>query len=404
MLSMNALTPKKMHLFLFFTFLFNIFASFVHPVTPTFIVERHLDASMFGVALAAMNTMFFLFSPLWGKLCNYIASKKVYLICAIGYATGQVIFMLAQTEAVVVMGRMFAGIFTGGCYTAISNQTVNTSNGGMKEKNKNLTLMETLHMIGSAVGYFLGGFAGLISVEAAFLCQIIGLVSCGVLIYAFSVDDTDFKYIPKEKLTARDVNPFGAFKAVRSFATPLFIMIFMIVAISSLGQNSYEQCFNYFIKDQFGMTSAYNGTFKAVIAVITLILNMTVCMHLQKKTDINKTFIYVLLACTSLILTILVFRGQILFVVIYILYSSVNAIRTPILQSMCANRATPETSNNVMGFYQSMNSLGGIFGALFAGLIYKADPMLPFILAFAAYAIALLIGLLYRKGYAKGKK
>ncbi|MBR3036333.1 MAG: MFS transporter [Lachnospiraceae bacterium] len=397
------MTAKKMHLFLFFTFLFNIFASFVHPVTPTFIVERKLDASMFGIALAAMNTMFFLLSPFWGRLCDYIASKKVFLICAVGYGIGQIFFLLARSEVAVVAARMFAGSFTGGCYTAFANQTVNTSVGGMKEKNRNLTLLETLHMVGSACGYFLGGLVGVISVEASCLCQILGLISCGILVYAFCADDTEFKYIPKDRLNIREVNPFSAFKTVRNFATPLFIMIFAIVAISSLGQNSYEQCFNYFIKDQFGMTSAYNGTFKAVIAIITLILNMTVCMYLQKKTDINKTFIYVLLACTTLILTILVFNGQILFVVIYILYSSVNAIRTPILQSMCANRATAETSNNVMGFYQSMNSLGGIFGALFAGLIYKANPMLPFILAFTAYAISLLIGFFYRRGYEAGK-
>ena len=32
-------------------------ANFAHPVTPTLIVERHLDSSMFGIALAAMFVM-----------------------------------------------------------------------------------------------------------------------------------------------------------------------------------------------------------------------------------------------------------------------------------------------------------------------------------------------------------
>ena len=52
-----------------------------------------------------------------------------------------------------------------------------------------------------------------------------------------------------------------------------------------------------------------------------------------------------------------------------------------------------------MGFYQSMNSLGGIFGALFAGLIYSKNPMYPFILAFIAFLAATLIGLIYRRMY-----
>jgi predicted MFS family arabinose efflux permease len=66
---------------------------------------------------------------------------------------------------------------------------------------------------------------------------------------------------------------------------------------------------------------------------------------------------------------------------------------------MAAAQASPETSNAVMGFYQSMNSLGGIFGALFAGLIYSKNPMYPFILAFIAFLAATLIGLIYRRMY-----
>ena len=69
---------------------------------------------MFGVALAAMMTMNFCFSPFWGKLCGYIPTNRIMLICGIGYAIGQMIFGAAQSELMVVGGRMFAGIFTGG--------------------------------------------------------------------------------------------------------------------------------------------------------------------------------------------------------------------------------------------------------------------------------------------------
>ena len=64
-------------------------------------------------------------------------------------------------------------------------------------------------------------------------------------------------------------------------------------------------------------------------------------------------------------------------------------------------RADDENGNVLMGFYQAMYSLGGIFGALFAGLIYKRGVMLPFVLAFAAYALALLLGGIYRAVYRK---
>lgn len=384
--------------FLLIFILFNMAANFAHPVTPAFIVERQLDSSMFGVALAAMLTMNFLFSPLWGRLCNYIPTKRIQLITCVGYAVGQIFFLMARTEGMVLAARLFAGAFTGGVFTACSNYVINTAE-SKQQRDANLTILVTAQSVASAVGYFVGGMLGVYSTEAAFVVQIVCLSLAGILFQLFCLDDTPFKVRPSAPLSLREANPFAAFVNARTFMTPMVGLIFAVVAISSIGQNAYEQCFNYFIKDQYGMSSAYNGTFKAVIALLTLLLNATVCVQLQRKTDINRSFLWILGVCAALISVILVFRNQILFVGIYILYSSVNVMRLPLLQSMVAQRSTPESRNSLMGFHQSMTSLGGIFGALFAGLIYKQGPMLPFVLAFCAYLLAAVCGGVYVRKY-----
>lgn len=390
---------RKSRLFTFFVilFFFNMAASFAHPVTPTLIIERNLDSSMFGVALAAMMTMNFLFSPFWGKLCGYMSTRRIMLICSLGYALGQIIFGTAMSEVQVVGGRMFAGIFTGGVYTAMANHVINLS----EDRGRDLVWLTTVQNVAGAVGYFVGGMLGVISVGTAFAAQVIVLAVCGILYGVLCLDDTAYKVKPDRPLSARDVNPFGAFAAARTFMTPALAMIFVITAVSAIGQNSYEQCFNYYIKDQYGMTSAYNGIFKAVIAVLTLALNGTVSLWLQRKTDINRSFIYVLAVCTGLTASILINRSQMLFIAVYIIYSSVMVLRLPLLQTMSADHADESTSNQVMGFYQSMNSLGGIFGALFAGLIYASGPMRPFVLAFAAFLLSTLMGFVYYGRYRK---
>lgn len=391
----------KFSLFFVISFCFSMAANFAHPVTPTLIVERSLDSSMFGVALAAMMTMYFLFSPFWGKLCAYVPTKRIMLIGAVGYAVGQYIFGSAYSEAVVVGGRMFAGIFTGGAFTAIINYVVNFTQDDLKERGRKLVILSTVQNVGDACGYFIGGMLGLISVKAAFLAQVLALSLGGVCFYLICEDDTAVKVKPEKPLSFRDVNPFSAFLSARTFMTPLLAYVFIITAVSAIGQNSYEQCFNYYIKDQYGMSSAYNGMFKAGIAGLTLFLNSTVGLYLQKKTDINRSFLYILMLCTALIGSVLIFRGQIVFITVYIIYSSVMVLRLPLLQAMSSAQSTRETSNSVMGFYQSMNSLGGIFGALFAGLIYSQNPMYPFILAFIAFLISTLIGILYRRMYVR---
>ena len=50
---------KKMLAFFFACTLFSMACSFAHPVTPTLIVERGLDSSVFGTALAAMQNHYF---------------------------------------------------------------------------------------------------------------------------------------------------------------------------------------------------------------------------------------------------------------------------------------------------------------------------------------------------------
>lgn len=388
---------KKFILFLAVCTLFNMAASFAHPVTPTLIVERGLDSSMFGVALAAMMTMNFCFSPFWGKLCGYIPTKRIMLICGMGYAVGQMIFGAAQSELMVVGGRMFAGIFTGGAFTAFSNYVVNTSTS--ENRGANLTTLVTVQNVCGALGYFIGGMLGLISVEAAFIAQVVVLALAGVLYFFICEDDTPYKHKPTKPLTIKEANPFSAFLAAKKFMTPTLALIFIVIAISGVGYNSYEQSFNYFIKDQFNLGSQYNGTIKIIIAGLTMLLNSTVCMYLQKKTNINKTYLPVMLISTALVGSALLVKGQLPFMAIYIIYNGINAIRAPLLQSIVAGQAAKEHSNMAMGFYQSMNSFGSIFGALFAGLIYAANPMYPFILAFAAYGIACAVGALYIKKY-----
>lgn len=390
---------KKKKIFVFFCIctLFNMAANFAHPVTPTLIVERNLNSAIFGTALAAMQTTMFLLPPFWGKMCDYFPTKRIMMICCFGYAVGQVIFGAAQNETMVYAGRIFAGCFTGGVFTAFSNHVIHVSD--PDSRGPNLIATATIQTVAGALGYFIGGFLGLISVEAAFAAQIATLVLCGLLFQLCCLDDMAFAAKPDHPMTLREVNPFSAFVSVRSFMTPMLGLLFAIVAVSGIGHNAYEQSFNYYIKDQFRLSSAYNGTVKVIIAAVTMILNSTICIYLQKKTDTNKSFLPVLLLIPLPIASAILLRNQLPFFAAYIIYNGLHAVRIPLIQTLIANRATAENSNSVMGFYQSMNSLGSIFGALFAGLIYAVNPTYPFVLSLAAFGAACIIGAGYVKKY-----
>lgn len=397
---------KKFAIYIIGVCLVSIASNLAHPVTPTLIVERHLDSSMFGVALAAMQTIYFLFAPFWGRLCDYIPTRTVMLICCCGYAIGQGIFGAAQSEAMVIGGRMFAGIFCGGVFTSMLNYIVNTADpNDPTARGKKMTVYATANNVCNAVGYFIGGMLGLISVEVSFGAQVLLLIGCGVFFRFLCIDDTPMKKKPDHPLTFKDANPFGVFLSARSFMTPLLALFFVMVAVGNLGQTSYEQVFNFFIKDQLQLSSAYNGIFKAVIAAGTFLINSTLVLWIIRKTDTNISIMPVLVASALPIALVFVVKEHVLpFAICYVVFSVLAAMRMTLLQNIAASKGTPETSNRIMGFFQSMTALGGIFGAYFAGILYKKNPMSPFVLAVIFVSLAAVMSIIYVGSYKKGSK
>lgn len=387
-------TNRSLFLFYLAAVLFHMASSFAHPVTPTLIVERQLDSSMFGIALAAMMMMQFLFAPFWGKLCRCVSSRYILAVCGAGYAVGQIVFGLAQTEAVVILGRMFAGIFVGGFFVGLMNYVVNVSKDGTSSRS--LTILATIQSVCGAAGYFVGGLLGAISVEAAFWVQAATLLFCGLMLLFVCRDDAaDSQQKPSLRLLARQANPFSALLRCRRFLTSSLLMFFLAVALCSIGQNAFDQCFNFYIRDQLGLSSVYNGVFKALVALVCLLVNSTLSMMLIRRFSLRRVITPVIVCCTLSMASILVTKSLSAFVAVNVLFFACNAVRLPLQQSLAASAGTPENRSEMLGFYQSMNSLGGIFGALFAGLMYAASPKLPFLFGAIAMALAALCSLFY---------
>ena len=373
---------------------FQLAASFAHPVTPTIFTNLNLGSYMFGVALAAMMTVNFLFSPFWGKINTYISSRNSMMISSIGYALGQVMFGLAQTEAQVIGARMFAGLFTGGAFVSMLTYIVNFSE-DEKIRGKYLTLYATIQSVCGAFGYFVGGFLGVESPYVAVTAQVIVLAACGIGFRIFCDDDTKISIkLMDRKAFIKEANPFKAFADSKLFMTSLLAVLFGMCVLQNLGMNAFDQTFNYYIKDIFDFPSTYNGALKGIMGLITLIANSTICMWLINRTNVNKSIIGVFVLCSSTMLIAVLFDSVVPFVASNVIFYAFNGISIPLLQNMVANKSKEGNSNLIMGFYNAMKSLGGIVGALLSGFLYTFNPKFPFIFGFAAFLIA-LVGSVY---------
>ena len=383
---------KNTRLAFFFTvmFIFNMAANFVHPVTPTIIQDLHLSDYMFGLALSAMMVFNFLFSPFWGKMAGYISSKSTMLICGLGYALGQVFFGIAQTEMQFLLARMFAGVFCGGSYVVFSTYTVNMSDDS--NRGRNLAVLATVTAVSSSFGYFVGGMVGEFNVYWSVWLQVIVLVITSILHFIGCGDDTQLNIRELTgKQLVRECNPFAAILQCRRFMTRLLALLLLSYGLANLGYIAFEQAFNYYLRDQFGLTSGYNGVIKAALGVISLVANTTICMWIIRKPNYSRYMVGVMSICALSMVGVIAFGTLVPFVIVNVLFFAFYFISLPLAQNRVAELGKGPDSNLVMGSLNAIKSFGSIFGSALAGFIYEANAKLPFVFGFVAFAIATLM-------------
>ena len=372
--------------------LFNLAANFAHPVTPTIIKDLNLPDYMFGLMLAAMQFSNFLFSPFWGKLNGSVSSRQTLLICCTGYGVAQLGFACATTQGVILLVRVLAGVFVGGIFVSFLTYVINMAR--PEDQAKYLTYSATIQAVCGAFGYLVGGVLGEFSIRGTFFLQAICLGLAGLMFRLVCLPDGRQEQVSMKQI-AGEANPLRAFIDGKYFLNMAFVMLFAVNILMNFANTGFDQVFNYYLKDQLGLTSAYNGIIKAAVGLISFAFNMTVCLWIIRKTDIRKSMILLMGLCTlASVGTLLIPQIQ-LFILLSVLVYAGYSVSLPVLQNMVAVQADPAQKNLVMGFYNATKSLGSIIGSLMAGFLYAVHTKLPFAVVAAAYGCSVLAAVGY---------
>lgn len=398
-------SKKRMLFFFGVVTLFSMVCSFAHPVTPSLFKQLHLADYMFGVALAVMQLGNMLFSPFWAKISKRSSSRRTLLISSLGYGAGQLLFSQSKTVLQVILIRFLTGIFVGGIFVSMLAYVVNVSE-NESERKKNLILMATLEGVFNAIGYFIGGMLGEIGVIFSVVVQAICLAVCAVLFYLVCVEDRQI--LPEgggdnriDRVFIRECNPFSVLVNGRILLKGMLGLMLGIAALQYFGQTCFDQSFNYYVIDQIGLSTGYNGAIKGVMGLVTLLANSTICVWLMKKTKLTRSLVYLLFICGVVILASLAVNALAPYLVLNILFYASSCISVPMIQDLTTTWGKKHTgdSNLVVGYYNAMKNLGGILGALLAGFTYIVTPKTPFLCCAASFFLAAAMAMICdRKG------
>lgn len=196
----------------------------------------------------------------------------------------------------IILARMFAGLFTGGIFVSFLTYIVNKSD--PEDQGKYLTYSATIKSVASAFGYMIGGFLGEFSVRLAFLVQAGTLIAVAIAFFLICEPDStaNLKDIPAKQLM-KEANPFQAFIDSRNFMCMAFVFLFAINIFINFGNTGFDQAFNYYLKAQLGLTSSYNGIIKAGVGFVSFIANMSLCIWIIKKTNVKKSMVVLTAFC-----------------------------------------------------------------------------------------------------------
>ena len=380
---------KKVSIFRLYilVFLYALIANFAHPVTPTFIKNLGLHDYMFGLAFACMAFTNFLFSPFWSKMANKYGAGKVFALAFMGYGAMQLCFGLSTMEWQICLARMAGGFFISAISVAQLIYIIKNSS----DSGKDLAILASLSAVVSPFGYLIGGFIGDFSVVGTFVIQSIGLILVGFLGLAILGDSET----ENTSFALSEINPLSHFIESKDLIKGFVLIFLIMVTVSSFASTCYEQCFNYYIKDQFNFPSSYNGILKDGVGFIALLANSLITIRLL-KTNTFRTITYVFGLLFAMLLAVIFVDDMVPFIIVNVVFFGCNSIYLPLLQDMITKR-NKDRSNEVVGLYNATKAIGMVVGSLFAGFIYASGPKLSFVFSALAFFICIFLSILHAK-------
>lgn len=362
--------------------IFSIFSNVAHPVTPTMFIDKGFGDYLFGVSFAAMSLCYFIGSFIWGFFGDRYGHIKVMSITGPIYGFAQLLFGLTDTVTMTIIARFIAGFFSSGFFVCSLAYLVNLTD--ISNRGRNMSYYVAINSVGAAFGYFVGGILGTISIKAVFILQMVVIVLNGVLTYLIVSDSSvDNKYVSTHSL-----NPFKAYKDIHGEMPSLLLTFLTAVLLTSFATTAYDNAFNYYLRDALNLSSSYNGIIKAIIGIVTLTVNFTINIYIEKYTNARKSLIIVLFLCGLSALAVPYIPPLYPFFVGNIVFFMFNAIYLPIQQDVITRNQDARTSGIISSIFNSVRAAGMILGSLFSGFIYELGSTLPFLSAAIVFLIS----------------
>lgn len=375
----------------------------VIPVNSFYVESLGASAATVTLLSATYSLMQFIFSPFWGKLSDRYGRRPIILISVAFSALGHLIFGLSSTIFTVFAARMLAGFGNANLGTAqaiISDSTTNET------RAKGMGLIGAAFGLGFLLGPAIGGFAGQYSPQAP------ALVAAALAVLNFFL--AYFLLPETRKLNADETKPaihrghfslstfrkavhlpnVGTILKISFINTAAFAMFEVVIGL--MMERAYLPAQGRGSHSHIAEASKLTAWFLVTVGITAVIVQGGLIGRLSKAFGEVKLirwglfFLGISIAAMPYVAYNLPYSAM-------LILACVLAVGTGIMnpsQSSLLSKSAPDSEQGaILGLNHSMSALGRVFGPLVAGWFFEINTGIPFYVAAALSAVAMLLAM-----------
>ncbi len=335
------------------------------PVIPFVVHQFNTTGLAVGLLSMSFALCQFFAAPVLGRLSDRHGRRPLLLVSLFGSAVGYFIFGWAGSLPVLFLARILDGI-TGGNISIAHAYIADVTPPG--DRSKNFGLVGAAYGLGFIIGPALGGVLSHLSLSApAYFAG--GLALGNTILGAFILPETH----PPERrvrdpLTFAQVNPLRT--VTRAFGHPSLGRTFLALFAFNVAFSGLQSNFALFTLERFRWSPLQNALLFSVIGVVGAFTQGVLMRRLAGRHSDRR------LAVTGLVVQAGMYALTAAAAAAWLLYPIGAAISvgvgisSPTLTALISSGVTAEEQGAMLGVTQSVTALTRVVGPLWAGIAY----------------------------------
>jgi len=381
---------------LFLTVLLDLIGfGIVLPLLPTYAKDLGASPLMIGFIAATYSGMQFLFSPIWGRLSDFIGRRPVMLVSIFMAAVSYLFFAHASTIPLLILARALSGI---GSANIAAAQAYITDVTDSKSRSTAMGMLGAAFGIGFIIGPLIGGF-----LKHNFGIEMVGYVASALIaldfilaVFFLTESNRDAQKISqflkvslartgKPILTSIQEKSAAYFTGISNALSHKPIALLMSANfIFTFGIVNMQIAAILLWKEYFMATDQQIGYLFAYVGFISVVVQGGLIGKLNKRFGEHKLFLWGHIITFVGVFFIPFIPPTTLFTLglgILLFFSIGTSLVNPINISLISLYSYTQKQGQIMGYGQSVNSLARILGPFSGSILYGMIPSMPFVVA-----------------------